>query len=81
VQQRMFTFMPLIFTFLMAGFPSGLVIYWTWNNLLSSAQQYVMMRRQGVKIDLIGNMGLPAFARRLAGPGKKDPRTDSLPGE
>ncbi len=35
VQQRMFAFMPLIFTFMLAGLPSGLVIYWTWNNLLS----------------------------------------------
>jgi len=63
VQQRMFTFMPLVFTFLLAGLPSGLVIYWTWNNLLSVAQQYVMMRRQGVGIDLAANLKLPSFLR------------------
>src|SRR3974390_1012988 len=63
VQQRMFTFMPLVFTFLLAGLPSGLVIYWTWNNLLSVAQQYVMMRRQGVGIDLAANLKLASFLR------------------
>ena len=37
VQARMFQFMPLIFTFMLARFPAGLVIYWSWNNLLSVA--------------------------------------------
>ena len=45
VQARMFKFMPLIFTFMLAHFPAGLVIYWTWNNLLSIAQQWFIMRR------------------------------------
>ncbi len=35
VQARMFQFMPFLFTFMMARFPAGLIIYWTWNNLLS----------------------------------------------
>ncbi|HKD21966.1 MAG TPA: membrane protein insertase YidC [Rhizomicrobium sp.] len=81
VQQRMFTFMPIMFTFLLASFSSGLVIYYAWNNLLSIAQQWVMMRRQGVKVDLIGNVKLPAFVKREASDDKKSPRTDSLPGE
>ncbi len=50
VQARMFMLMPLIFMFFLANFPVGLVIYWTWNNLLSIAQQYVIMRRMGVAI-------------------------------
>jgi YidC/Oxa1 family membrane protein insertase len=37
--------MPVIFTFSLAKFPVGLVIYWTWNNLLSTAQQMIVMRR------------------------------------
>ncbi|HEX4173577.1 MAG TPA: membrane protein insertase YidC [Acetobacteraceae bacterium] len=45
VQARMFQFMPVIFTFMLANFPAGLVIYWTWNNLLSIAQQWLIMRR------------------------------------
>jgi YidC/Oxa1 family membrane protein insertase len=79
VQQRMFAFMPLIFTFMLAGLPSGLVIYWTWNNLLSVAQQYVMMRRQGVKIDLFKSMQVRGLFKRLRG--DRSPSTDSLPGE
>ncbi|MSO80878.1 MAG: membrane protein insertase YidC [Alphaproteobacteria bacterium] len=50
IQAKMFTFMPLIFTFFLASFPSALVIYWTWNNLLSIAQQYLIMRSMGVAI-------------------------------
>jgi len=56
VQARMFTFMPLIFTFMFATFPAGLVIYYTWNNLLSVAQQYFIMRREGVEIHLFENL-------------------------
>ncbi|MGE0254866.1 MAG: membrane protein insertase YidC [Alphaproteobacteria bacterium] len=50
IQAKMFAFMPLIFTFFLASFPAGLVIYWTWNNLLSIIQQYVIMRSMGVAI-------------------------------
>jgi YidC/Oxa1 family membrane protein insertase len=50
VQAKIFLFMPIIFTFLLATFPAGLVIYWTWNNILSVLQQYVIMRRAGVPI-------------------------------
>src|SRR5690606_16592518 len=48
-QQLIFNWMPVIFTFMLATFPAGLVIYWAWNNSLSVLQQYVIMRRQGVK--------------------------------
>jgi YidC/Oxa1 family membrane protein insertase len=50
VQARIFMLMPVIFTIFLANFPVGLVIYWTWNNLLSITQQYVIMRRMGVAI-------------------------------
>jgi YidC/Oxa1 family membrane protein insertase len=52
IQARMFLFMPLIFTFMLATFPAGLVIYWTWNNLLSILQQIVMMKRTGTPIQI-----------------------------
>ena len=45
VQQRIFMFLPIIFTFVLAGFPAGLVIYWTVNNVLSMTQQWVITRR------------------------------------
>ncbi|WP_375458613.1 membrane protein insertase YidC [uncultured Enterovirga sp.] len=56
VQKAMFSYMPLIFTFMLASFPAGLVIYWAWNNLLSVSQQYVIMRRNGVKVELWDNL-------------------------
>jgi len=49
-QAKVFMFLPFVFTIMLAQFPAGLVIYWTWNNLLSITQQWVIMRRMGVKI-------------------------------
>ena len=48
VQAKIFLFLPLFFTFLLARFPAGLVIYWAWNNLLSIIQQWIIMRRMGL---------------------------------
>jgi YidC/Oxa1 family membrane protein insertase len=48
--------MPLIFTFMLASFPAGLVIYWAWNNLLSVIQQGYIMRKNGVKVELFDNL-------------------------
>ena len=45
VQAKLFQFMPIIFTFMMANFPAGLIIYWSWNNTLSVAQQWLIQRR------------------------------------
>ncbi|TPQ32788.1 membrane protein insertase YidC [Bradyrhizobium guangdongense] len=55
-QKIIFDWMPLIFTFMLAGFPAGLVIYWAWNNLLSVIQQSYIMRRNGVKVELFDNL-------------------------
>lgn len=55
-QAAIFNWMPVIFTFMMAGFPAGLVIYWAWNNSLSILQQGVIMKRQGAKIELWDNL-------------------------
>jgi len=48
VQARMFMMLPIVFTFMLGQFAAGLVIYWAWNNLLSIAQQWVIMRRVAV---------------------------------
>jgi YidC/Oxa1 family membrane protein insertase len=45
VQQKIFQYMPFVFTVMFAFFPSGLVLYWVVNNILSIAQQYVITRR------------------------------------
>jgi YidC/Oxa1 family membrane protein insertase len=50
VQARVFQFLPIMFTFMMAPFQAGLVIYWAWSNTLSIAQQYFIMRRHGAPI-------------------------------
>ena len=55
-QKMIFDWMPLIFTFMLAGFPAGLVIYWAWNNTLSVLQQSFIMRRNGVKVELLDNL-------------------------
>jgi YidC/Oxa1 family membrane protein insertase len=48
MQAKIFQFLPIMFTFLLARFPAGLVIYWAVNNVLSMAQQWVIMRRMGI---------------------------------
>jgi YidC/Oxa1 family membrane protein insertase len=58
VQQKLFTWMPVVFTYLLASFPAGLVIYWAWNNSLSILQQSIIMWRQGVEIPLLENLGI-----------------------
>ena len=49
IQQKIFMFFPLFLTIILAPFPSGLVIYWTINNVLTMAQQLVIMRQTKVK--------------------------------
>jgi YidC/Oxa1 family membrane protein insertase len=67
IQAKIFTWMPVFFTFLLASFPAGLVIYWAWNNLLSVLQQATIMARQGVEIPLLENLGFR--------PNKKDAKS------
>jgi len=55
-QQMIFNWMPIIFTFMLAAFPAGLVIYWAWNNTLSVLQQSAIMHRNGAKIELWDNL-------------------------
>jgi YidC/Oxa1 family membrane protein insertase len=45
LQAKIMTFLPLMFLFLFATFPAGLVIYWTWNNILSIGQQWIIMKK------------------------------------
>jgi len=49
IQAKIFLMLPFIFTFLLATFPSGMVVYWTINNILSIAQQYILLKRQSKK--------------------------------
>jgi YidC/Oxa1 family membrane protein insertase len=65
VQQQIFTYMPIVFTFMLAHFPAGLVVYWTWNNILSFSQQAFIMKRQGVDIDILHNVGIKKVRARV----------------
>ncbi len=49
VQAKIFMFFPLFLTIILAPFPAGLVIYWTINNILTMAQQYIIIKRTTVK--------------------------------
>ncbi|KAB2920865.1 MAG: membrane protein insertase YidC [Hyphomicrobiaceae bacterium] len=66
VQQKIFNWMPVIFTFMLASFPSGLVIYWAWNNVLSLLQQYAIMRKNNTEIHLWKNLGVDKWQARFA---------------
>ena len=49
IQKKIFMFFPLFLTIILAPFPSGLVVYWTINNILTIAQQWVIYRSTTVK--------------------------------
>ncbi|MEE9453386.1 MAG: membrane protein insertase YidC [Paracoccaceae bacterium] len=55
-QAMIFAWMPWVFMFMLGRFASGLVIYWVANNTITFIQQYAIMRTQGVKPDIFGNI-------------------------
>ena len=79
-QAKIFLMLPIVFTFMLGQFPAGLVIYWAWNNLLSIAQQWIIMRQMGVTMSgqtvaLPGGKpqpgaGAPAGGKQASGPAK-----------
>jgi len=55
-QQMIFAWMPWVFMFMLGSFASGLVLYWITNNTLTFTQQYLIMRSQGYRPDVFGNI-------------------------
>ncbi|HSF93614.1 MAG TPA: membrane protein insertase YidC, partial [Thermohalobaculum sp.] len=55
-QKMIFAWMPWVFMFMLGRFASGLVIYWCANNIITFTQQYIIMRSQGIEVDLMGNI-------------------------
>jgi YidC/Oxa1 family membrane protein insertase len=55
-QAMIFAWMPWVFMFMLGGFASGLVVYWIANNMITFTQQYLIMRSQGYKPDVFGNI-------------------------
>ena len=70
-QAMIFAWMPWVFMFMLGGFASGLVIYWVANNTLTFTQQYLIMRSQGVKPDIWGNIRKKAADSAAANSPKK----------
>lgn len=56
MQAQIFAWMPWVFMFMLGRFASGLVVYWVANNTITFTQQYLIMRSQGVKPDVFGNI-------------------------
>ncbi len=64
-QAMIFAWMPWVFMFMLGGFASGLVVYWIANNTITFSQQYLIMRSQGYKPDVFGNIR-SSFKRKPA---------------
>ena len=62
-QQMIFAWMPWVFMFMLGSFASGLVVYWIANNTITFIQQYAIMRSQGYKPDVLGNV-LSSFKKK-----------------
>ena len=62
MQAQIFAWMPWVFMFMLGRFASGLVVYWVANNTITFTQQYLIMRSQGVKPDVFGNI-ISSFKR------------------
>ena len=71
MQQKIFNWMPVLFTFLLASFPAGLVIYWAWNNVLSLIQQYTIMRKNKTEVHLWKNLGVDKWMAGRGAANKK----------
>jgi YidC/Oxa1 family membrane protein insertase len=74
-QAMIFAWMPWVFMFMLGGFASGLVVYWITNNIITFAQQYLIMRSHGHRPDIFGNIksGMkkkPVEAKAANAPGK-----------
>ncbi len=69
-QQMIFAWMPWVFMFMLGSFASGLVVYWIANNTITFTQQYLIMRSQGYKPDLLGNIK-GSFSRKSKVEAKK----------
>jgi YidC/Oxa1 family membrane protein insertase len=81
VQQQIFNWMPVMFTFMLATFPAGLVIYWAWSNILSLAQQSYIMKKQGAEIHLGANLKSKFGALASAGEHFGSALKERLPGK
>ena len=81
-QAMIFAWMPWVFMFMLGQFASGLIVYWLANNVITFVQQYIIMRSQGVRPDIVGNIaeGLrKTFRRRDIKPEESQPAEATPP--
>ena len=78
-QAMIFAWMPWVFMFMLGTFASGLIVYWIANNLITFAQQYLIMRSQGYKPDLFGN--IVAGFKKAKPEAKPDAKAQTKPEE
>ena len=65
-QAMIFAWMPWVFMFMLGSFASGLLVYWIANNMITFTQQYIIMRSQGYKPDVFGNIS-KSFQKKSKG--------------
>ena len=65
-QAMIFAWMPWVFMFMLGSFASGLLVYWIANNMITFTQQYIIMRSQGYKPDVFGNIA-KSFRKKSKG--------------
>ncbi len=74
-QQMIFAWMPWVFMFMLGSFASGLVIYWIANNTITFMQQYLIMRSQGMRPDVFGNIKSGIKRGKASANADKPPKT------
>jgi YidC/Oxa1 family membrane protein insertase len=79
-QAMIFAWLPWVFMFMLGTFASGLIVYWIANNVITFAQQYLIMRSQGYKPDVFGNIRR-GFARQKEPEAANDAQPPSKTGE
>lgn len=70
VQAQIFAFMPWVFMFIFAPFAAGLVLYWFWNTFLGIFQQWYIMEKNGVKVEIGERIKLPWMKKSASGDAK-----------
>ncbi len=78
-QAMVFAWLPWVFMFMLGQFASGLILYWIANNLITFLQQYLIMRSQGVKPDILGNIvaGFKKMRKSAMTPKQSEPKKDT----
>ena len=70
VQAQVFAMLPFVFVFIFAPFAAGLVLYWFWNTFLGILQQWLIMKKNGVEVNLMERMPFTKAKKKAPAPGE-----------